>query len=683
MFESLDTRRGIGSGGGPAQASPGLPIRVAVLGIIALALFAVLFLRLWFLQILTGDDYRQQALGNRVRTMVLPAARGNVVDRNGTTLVENRVATVVQLDPRRLPQQQRAAAAEWGRQMGLRALRPEGSRGPLVPIPAPATDELRLRFDALARVLGIPAATLNERVVQQLAALPYANVRLKVDVPASKRDYLLENRRSFPGISVEQVYLRRYPEGSTAAQLVGTTGEVSAKELGTDAFRGVRPGTIVGQEGIERTYDQYLRGTAGVQSITVDAAGRPKSQRVARAPQSGLSLRTTLDLPLQQSGEKWLARTIAGGTGTAGAFVAIDPRNGQILAMGSAPTFDPSVLAAPISQERYDALFGEKASAPRLNRAIAGFYPSGSIFKPITAFAALDKQLITPSTKVNDEGFITIADRDFTNPKKEAYGPIALPRALQVSSDVFFYRLGARLNALPGQVLQGWARRLGLGRPTGVDLTGEGAGTVPDRAWRMRVGKAEAACRKRTGKPSCGISDMRPWSVGDNVNLAVGQGDVQVSPLQMAVAYSALANGGRIVRPHVGLAVENSAGGELQRIQVSAGRKVALDAGSRQAILEGLKLSTRDDGTSADVFRDWDQRRLPVYGKTGTAERQSKADQSWFVGFVQDPDRPILIVATIEEGGFGAEAAAPIVCRMLNQWYEQSASCTPGKSQTR
>ena len=682
MVESLDTAGGRGSKG-RSPVPQGLATRVAVLGILALALFAVLFLRLWILQILTGDGYRQEALGNRVRTIVLPAARGNIVDRNGTTLVENRIATVVQLDPRRLPAAERAAAAEWGRQMSLRARRPEGSRGPIVPIPAPVNDEVRLRFDALGRILGVPPATINERVIQQLAVLPYANVRLKVDVPASKRDYLIENRRSFPGITVGRIYLRRYPEGSAAAQLVGTTGEINPRELGTDAFRGVRPGSIVGQEGIERTYDQYLRGTAGVQSITVDAAGRPKSQRIARDPRSGLSLRTTLDLPLQAAGDKWLSKTIADGPGTAGAFVALDPRDGQILAMGSAPTFDPSVLAAPISQERYDALFGESAGAPRVNRAIAGAYPSGSIFKPITALAALDSSLITPSTTLDDEGFIKIANQEFKNPNKTPNGPIALPRALQVSSDVFFYRLGARLNGLQGQVLQSWARRLGLGRATGVDLTGEGAGTIPDRAWRMRVAKAEAACRRRTGKSACGISDMRPWSVGDNVNLAVGQGDIQVSPLQMAVAYAALANGGRIVRPHVGQAIENDAGGELQRVETPATRRLGIDGGDLRAVLKGLKLSTREDGTSADVFRDWNQRRYPVYGKTGTAERAPKGDQSWYVGFVRDAERPIVIVATVEEGGFGAEAAAPIVCHMLGRWYAESSKCAPGKSITR
>ena len=661
--------------------SPQLALRVAILGGIAFALFAIVFLRLWFMQVLTGDQYRQDALDNRVRTVAVQAPRGSILDRDGRAIVENRVATVVQIDPRRLPQAERDAAAEWGRQMSLREQRPKGSRGEPVSIPDPATPALAARYAKLADVLGVSTRRVSEQVIRQLAVLPYANVRVKVDVPQSMRNHLLENQRDFPGVAVEQVYLRRYPLGTTAAQLVGTTGEINRDELGTKPFRGVRAGTIVGKDGVEQSYDRWLRGVPGTQSITVDANGRPKAQRIARAARPGSSLRTSLDLRLQRSAQNRLAAVVEGGPGIAGAVVALDPRNGQVLAMSSYPTFDPAVLAKPITQQRYDAIFGEGGGAPQFNRAIAGGYPTGSTFKAITALAALDKGLITPDTPINDPGVLKVGNQEFKNAGDAVHGTISLRRALQVSSDVFFYTLGRDANSLEGQAIQSWARKLGLGSPTGIDIPGEVAGTIPDRKWRREMREAEIACAKKKGAP-CGISDKRPWSLGDNINLSVGQGDLQASPLQLAVAYGAIANGGRVVRPHLGLAVEDPGGSEITRIPAPGARRVQIDPGHRQAVMDGLHMSTKGDGTSARVFTDWNQDRFPVFGKTGTAERQPRADQSWYVAYVPHAARPIVISATVEDGGFGSDAAAPVVCRLLATWFHQKAACAPGRSRT-
>ena len=671
------------SGPRTPPVTPQLALRVAILGGVAFALFAIVFLRLWFMQVLTGDRYRQDALDNRVRTVAISAPRGSIRDREGHAIVENRVATVVQLDPRKLPQAERDAAATWGQQMTLRSKRPKGHRGEPPAIPKPATPELRARYASLARVLGVSSRRVSQNVIQQLAVLPYANIRVKVDVPQSMRNYLLEHQQDFPGIAVQQVYLRRYPLGTTAAQILGTTGEISPQEIGTKAYRGVRGGTIVGQDGIERSYDRYLRGNAGVQSITVDAAGRPKAQRIARAPQAGLALRTTLDLRLQRSAQRWLSTVIGGGTGTAGATVAIDPRNGEVLAMSSYPTFNPSVLARPITQSRYDSIFGPGTGAPQFNRAIGGGYPTGSTFKAITALAALERGVITPDTPINDPGFLKVGPQTFKNAGGAVNGTLSLRRAIQVSSDVFFYTLGRDLNGLKGQAIQSWARKLGLGRPTGIDIPGEASGTIPDRAWRREVGRRELACEKRRHVSSCGISDKRPWSTGDNINLAVGQGDLQASPLQLATAYAALANGGRVVRPHLGMKVEDDIGSEVQRIPTPAARKVAIDPADRLAIMDGLHLATMGDGTSAKVFTGWNQNAFPVYGKTGTAERQPQLDQSWYVAYVPSKTKPIVIATTIEQGGFGSDAAAPVTCRMLATWFYQKATCAPGRSRTR
>jgi len=680
-------------GGGAGRVppiTPQLALRVAVLGVLAFALFGIVFFRLWYLQVLSGDQYLRQARDNRVRELSIQAPRGAVLDRNGEPLVENRVATVVKLDPERLPVSERDAAATWGQQVTSRTRRPKGKKGPQIRIPDPTTPRLVLRFKRLGRALNMSPRTIQERVVRSLTLVPYASVTVKTDVPATVRNYLLERSAQYPGVDVQKVYLRRYPNRDLGAQLEGTVGEISPSELKLPRFRGVRQGTVVGKEGIERAYDRYLRGVDGAQRITVDALGRPKGSPQERDPVPGRALRTSLDLDLQSTGEAVLDKTIATGPGTAGAFVALDPRNGEVLAMGSNPSYDPAVLSRPITQRRLEQLFGPNAGSPRFNRAIGGLYPTGSTFKPITAFAALSQGIITPSTPINDPGCIEIgaAKQSFCNAGKEVNGTLSLPRAIQVSSDVFFYTLGRDLNPLDGQPLQRMAHRLGLGETTGIDLPGEGPGLVPDRRWRDDVGERERRCRERRHIPltalvGCGISDMRPWTVGDNVNLAVGQGDLQASPLQMAVAYGAIENGGRVVRPHLGVAVEDQNGRELQKIDPGTARRVRMDPGARAAIMQGLHAATTGDGTSADVFKGWNQKSFPVYGKTGTAERAGHGDQSWYVCFVPNQSRPIVLAVTVEDGGFGAEAAAPIARVMLAQWFGQKKTFIAGKSHTR
>ena len=678
MMEPVDPRR--------APITPQLALRVAVLGGIALVLFSAVFLRLWYLQVLTGDSLRQQALNNRVRHVPVPAPRGAVLDRNGQPIVENRVATVVQLDPKSLPAAERDAINTWGFKVSQRQLKLPERRGAVPAFPVVTTPSVQLRLKRLAPVLGIPTKELWRRIAEQLVVVPYANVKLKVDVADAQRNFLLERQQDYPGIRVERVFLRHYPFGSLAAQTVGNVGEINKDELGAKAYRGIPQGTVSGQAGVETAYDTFLRGADGVQSITVDAAGRRRSSQQTSEPVPGKSLRTSLDLKLQQTGQRALDRIVAGGPGTAGAFVAIDPRDGQVLALGSNPTFNPNVLASPISDRRYQAIFGEGSGNPQVDRAISGLYPTGSIFKPITALAALDRDIVTPDTVIVDNGCMTIGrdKQKRCNAKQAVNGPVNLRRALQVSSDIYFYTLGLRANALQGQVIQVWARRLGLGHTTGLEIPGEAAGLIPDRAWRARIGRTELACEKRTHKASCGISDKRPWTLGDNVSLAVGQGDVQATPLQMAVAYAALANGTKVVRPHLGLGVEDDAGRQLQRLDSGPARPVRFDPGYRQAILDGLHLSTIADGTSAEVFRGWNQNALPLFGKTGTAQRTGRPnDQSWYVAFIKNGPRPIVVAATVEDGGFGAEAAAPVVCRMLNHWYRQKAACAAGTSATR
>jgi penicillin-binding protein 2 len=676
--------------------TPQLALRVAILGGVALALFAIVFFRLWYLQVLSGDKYLAQATVNRVRELRIQAPRGKIVDRNGKVIVRNRQAVVVQLDPAKLPQEERDLAARWGQQMTARSARPRGRRGEPIRIPGIPTTGLRRRLERLARVLDTSAEAIHRQVVRSLVLVPYSSVRVKTDVPESVLAYISERPERFPGVKVEQTYLRDYPQGTLAAQILGTVGEISPQELKRPRFRGVKPGTIIGKQGLERTYDRYLRGVDGVRRVQVDAFGRPIANDRLRdtKPVAGQRLRLSLDLALARTGDRAM-RGPLNPSGNPGAYVALDPRNGELLAMGSFPTFDPSLLTKPITQKRYDALFGDDAGAPAFNRAIQGGYPTGSTFKAVTALAALDGGLIDPATSINDPGCIQVGEQKRCNARDQAYGSVDMARALQVSSDVYFYTLGVKAFYSGGFLIQKWARRLGFDRRTGVDLPDEAAGVIPDAQWRKDINAMELRCRKRKGISAatnvyvasargCGISDLREYNLGDTVNLSVGQGDVVATPLQLAVAYGAIANGGKVVRPHLGLEIESERGELVQRIERDPARRVRINEAHRQAVANGLRLAaSAPGGTSADVFSGWPHDRYPVFGKTGTAERGLKADQSWYVAYVPDSHRPIVVAVTVEEGGFGAETAAPIARLLLSEHFGVAKQIVQGESQTR
>jgi penicillin-binding protein 2 len=412
----------------------------------------------------------------------------------------------------------------------------------------------------------------------------------------------------------------------------------------------VKQGDRVGQAGIEYSYDRYLRGINGANRVQVDASGTVRGELAKQNPKSGNQLRLALDYGVQQTGQNAMA-------GRHGAFVAMDIKNGEIRALGSEPTFDPNVFSKQIKQSDYTRLTSQANGAPLFNRAIQGGYPTGSTFKPITSVAALQTGVITPDTPYTDGGSFSLpGGLVLHNAGKAAYGTLALRRALQVSSDVFFYHLGAELNSAgDGQRLQHWAFTLGIGRTSGIDLPGEQPGLLPTRKWRNKL-----YYRK---KPQTD----RPWSIGDNVNLAIGQGDVQVNPLQMAVAYAAIANGGYVVKPHLGLRVEDSEGRALQEFRSPSRRRVKINSSYRQAILDGIQAAAESPGgTSYPVFKDFP---IKIAGKTGTAQRNGQADQSWYIALAPYPHPRYVVAVTIENGGFGAEAAAPAAKQIIGKLF--------------
>jgi penicillin-binding protein 2 len=596
-----------------------LSLRVAVVGGVAVALFAILFLRLWNLQVLSGDEYLAEAQNNRTREFKVIAPRGEILDREGEVLVDNRTSLALQLNTQRLPEE------------------PVEERAVLA------------RLGELAHMsLGKVRRTIEES--EEVAA--GAPVTLRQDVGFDLIAYVEENQDEFPGVSVQRVFVRHYPNGSLAAHVLGNVGEVTEDQLKEPRYKSLEPGDEIGQAGTEDAYDDYLRGDPGRTRIQVNALGQPTpgGQLVSTPPTPGDNLKLSIDADVQAAGEAGL------GAYGHGAFISMNIENGQILALGSNPTYDPTVLTEQMTQQQVNELYRDEVLAPLVNRATEGAYPTGSIFKIIPALAALENGVITPNEPIYDPGRITIGGQTFKNAGEQPWGSVALARALQVSSDVYFYTLGWKM--WDTGELQEWAHKLGIARPTGLDLPEEAEGLLPTQEWRDQLFEE-------------GETD-RPWSAGDNVQLATGQGDLQTSPLQMAIAYAALGNGGRIVNPHVGMEIEDAAGRVLQEFEPGVRRKIHIDPGYRSAILEGLHLAAQEgEGTGVGVFGGFP---IPIAGKTGTAERPGHADQSWFAALSPYPNPRIVTIATVEEGGFGAESAAPVVLDILEAIYDKQAS---------
>ncbi len=596
-----------------------LSLRVAVVGGVGVVLFAVLFFRLWNLQVLSGDEYLAEAKNNRTREFKVIAPRGDILDRNSEVLVDNRTSLALQLNMQKLPEdpaEERAELARLGElaHMTLRKVR----------------------------------RTIKES--EEVAA--GAPVTLRRDVGFELIAYVEENQDEFPGVAVQRVFVRHYPDGARAAHILGNVGEITEDELKEPQYKDLEPGDEIGQAGAEYAYDKFLRGQSGLTRIQVNALGQPTpgGQLVSVPPTPGNSLKLTIDGDVQTAGEAGLAAR-----GLPGAFISMNIDNGQILAMGSNPTYDPTDLIEP-TQAQVDELYRDEVSAPLVNRATEGAYPTGSTFKIITALAALESGVISPDTVVQDNGQIEVGTDTFENAGGLAHGPVELRRALQVSSDVYFYLLG--LDMWKTNELQEWAHKLGIGRQAGLDLPEEGETLLPTKAWRNQLFKEE-------------LTD-RPWSAGDNIQLATGQGDLQTNPLQMALAYAALGNGGKIPTPHVGLEVEDAAGRVLKEFDFKPQRQVHIDPGYRTAILEGLHAAAQEgEGTAAGVFGGFP---IDIAGKTGTAERRGHGDQSWFAALSPYPNPRIVTIATVEEGGFGAESAAPVVLDILEAIYDKQAA---------
>ncbi|HUB76147.1 MAG TPA: penicillin-binding transpeptidase domain-containing protein, partial [Solirubrobacteraceae bacterium] len=448
----------------------GLGRRVELLGALACFLFAIVAFRLWYLQVLNGRQNVAIANSNVFRDVAIPAPRGLILDSSGRVLATVRAAAVVAVVCDQLP-------------------------------PSPAQRQRLAR--SLASALALPATEVAAKLTP---CDSYAPVTIEADIPSAALIYLAEHRAQFPGVVEQQSVVRRYPQGALAGQVLGFVGQLSRREESNANFKGVPAGSVVGQSGLEYEYDRYLRGTDGVERIQVNAAGVPTGKtRLGREPVGGDDVQTSIDLPLEQEGINAMRVALGlshndGYPGTAAAFVALDPNDGRVLALGSVPSFDPNVMSRPyISDGEYAA---QAANDAFVDRAISSVYPTGSTFKPISAIAGLEAGLITPASLLGGTGAggcLSIAGQSFCNSSDADYGANDLQYALEVSEDTYFYQLGALANAR-GPVIQRFAKLLGLGSPTGIDLPYEVGGYVPTAQSDARINREYIAEFCRHGK---------------------------------------------------------------------------------------------------------------------------------------------------------------------------------------
>jgi penicillin-binding protein 2 len=615
-----------------------LAVRTQTLLVVALILLGILVFRLWDLQILNGDQYAADAASTAERTISVEAPRGVVYDRTGQILVSNRGGLNVDLMAMDMPNPKTNQAA------------------------------FNQEVSGLSKELGMSVAEI-QTAYNQAKSVPYQATILKKDVTLIPVvDYLKEHSDDFPGVEIQTTYVRSYPNGSLAAQLLGYVGTMSSTDISQSSRLPLTD--QVGKDGIENEYDHLLRGTDGYQTVEVDNAGRPKQYLASVDPTPGNSLTLTIDAKLQQTAETALANAVTQAhlqgykDADGGAVVAINPNNGQILAMASYPTYDPSIWVGGVNSNTYAALNSKSANDPFLNRAIAGLYPVGSTFKPFVAATAMNAGISSPSTTFLCPGEFTVAQTVWKDWNPVSLGYVSVTQALEQSVDVYFYNLGYEMYK-KGSVFQDGVKQFSFGAHTGIDLPGESAGRVPDATWKAKVGKTAVD---------------KVWEPGDDVNLAIGQGDLLATPLQVAVAYSAIANGGDIWVPHIGLKLTNPQGEVIHTFSDEIAAHISMSSADLAAIRQGLRLVVSGStGTANQVFEGFP---IAVAGKTGTAQAPPGSAEAWFAAYAPADNPQIVVVAVVEHGGHGSSVAAPVVRSVLEEYFHMKQTGQSGVKTT-
>jgi penicillin-binding protein 2 len=614
----------------PPVPLPSVTMRVAILGALVVALLGVLVFRLWFLQILNSQSFLTEAQNNSLRTVEIMAPRGTIEDRNGKTLVDNRAGLAIGIRPMNVPQGQ-----------------------------------LRSLARRLSPLVHLPAKTMLAEVAKQ-SWLPYDLVVFKRDVDMSVASYLLEHTQSFPGVEIQQNYLRAYPLGDLAAPVLGYLGQIDPQELKEPRFKGYLPDDEVGQSGVEATYDQWLQGKDGTAKVQVNALGKPQAVMPGGSlPQPGDNLVLTIDSRIQKAAENAigsgiaLAHTAGYPHANAGAAIVMDVHSGALLALASYPTYNPSWFSGGISAKHMAQLLRPQADDPLVERAMAGEYPTGSTFKVVDTIAGLQTGVLSPTTTLYAGATYVNHGLLWHDWNPNGHGTIDLTQAIVQSADTYFYQVGYDFYLRSGTDLEDWAKRLGYGHTTGIDVPGEAAGVVPTPAWLRQT------YTKKTDPTGWQIDSL--WKPGNSINLAIGQGDLLATPLQVAINYAAIANGGYLVTPHLGLRIDTPQGAQLQALHFAAPRNLGIAPGYLAFVGNALReAASTPAGTSYGTFGNYP---LAVAGKTGSAQVAGKGTFSWYASFAPANDPKYVVVVLIEQGGEGADAAAPAARLIYNSLF--------------
>jgi penicillin-binding protein 2 len=612
--------------------------RLALLAIAIFATFAIFLSRLFQLQIAEGDDLRRQSERNSIRTVRIDAPRGELLDREGRVIATTRPAFQLEVIPSELRR--------------------------------PATT-----FEALGRLLQRDSGELRARVGQPRGRARFQPISLAGDMSFEELARVETHRFALPGVVTEARPRREYPDGDLAGHVVGALGEIRADQLEAPRFEGYQQGDVIGQSGIEAVAEQWLRGVAGGRNVIVNVAGREVDRLDEVEPVPGDAVVLSLDLDLQREAVAAFQLSPAeakaevaepGITEKLGALVALDPRTGEILALVSRPSYDPSAFAGGGIDPKVWRELTHGEWKPLQDRAISGQFPPGSTYKAFVAAAALQEGIITPQTRFFCPGSFAYGNRVYRCWRKEGHGSVDLHTALVRSCDVYFYEVGKRLGV---DRIAHFAKMFGLGRTTGIDLPEEKPGLIPTSDWK----------KQRFGEP---------WMGGETISISIGQGYDLVTPLQLAVSYGAIATG-RAMQPHLLKRVEKPDGTVVSETQPKVLSEVGVKPEFLAAVQSGLRGVVEEPGGTGG------RARVPgvsVAGKTGTAQvirldanknvPEEKIplryrDHAWFVSWAPVEAPEIVVAVLAEHGGHGGAAAAPIAQRVLAKYFEKKKLAVP------
>lgn len=617
-------------------------LRLKVLAMLVAFMFAALTTRLWFLQVLASDQFRNQAKNNAVRITDIPAPRGRILDDQGRVLVQNRMSLVVTVNKQE------------------------------------AGTHLEGDLYELSKLLGVSAKELAARADDPRFYV-FQPVPVAADVGKRIDFYVGEHQADLPGVAVVPEPVRVYPDGSLAAHVLGYLGQISPDQLKDPAFSSYLPGDEVGVTGVEAEYEHYLRGTDGVIKYRVNSVGQNLGEIGEQQPRPGNDVTLTIDADIQKLAEQSLDQGLQYARGlfdpstgrnfqaNAGAVVVIDPTTGAIKALASSPTFDPSLFVRSMSSNEYERRFGAAQGYPLLDRAIQGQYPPGSTYKPFVMLSALRRGIVStsnyypcpPSWSVPEDPLHEV----FHNWTTANLGSMTLATALYESCDTVFYPIGyeywRRYYPPTNPAIEPLQRDLqsfGFGRNTNVDLPFEQSGRVPDAAWKEAI---------HTQYPKS-FPDGR-WFPGDFVNMSIGQGDTLVTPVQIAAAYAAIQNNGRACTPHVFQQAKQPGGAVVRSFHPRCHKIPFLQ--SQLDYVRSALAQVPTQGTAASAFVGFPFSQVSIAGKTGTAQVTGHQDYSWFAAMTEAQGKQYVVVSLVEQAGHGSTTAAPIVRRVVEGLY--------------